>query len=97
MSDCKNTDSPYYIETTINGVNANKCVLNCVVGATTYTKIIAYINKCIESCPEQYTEINDMCYPICPEGKEYLNPQTLTCEEQCPSDLPVCEKFEGSR
>ena len=96
VSDCGNTDSPYYIETTINGVNANKCVLNCVVGATTYTKIIAYINKCIESCPEQYTEINDMCYPKCPEGKKYLNPQTLTCEEQCPSDLPVCEKFEGS-
>ena len=96
VSDCKNTDSPYYVETTINDLSANKCVLNCIVENETYLKIIAYINKCVRSCPEQYTEINSMCYPKCPEGKKYLNPKTLTCEEQCPSDLPVCEKFEES-
>ena len=25
-----------------------------------------------------------------------MNPSTLTCEEQCPTELPVCEKFAGS-
>jgi len=91
VSDCPSTE-PNYKEIAINGVKVNKCVLNCDANS----KIIAFINKCVERCPEQYQYINGLCYPKCPEGKKYLNPKTLTCEDKCPSDLPVCEKLEGT-
>ena len=93
LSNCPNTD-PYYIEVTINGETANKCVASCVVENTQYIKIIEYNNQCAKSCPPGYLDINDRCYAYCPDGSKFFNPETLTCEGHCPQEKPLFEKLE---
>lgn len=95
VPECPNTD-PYYIETTIMGEQANKCVASCVVANSLYTKIIEYNNQCVKNCPPNFHAIGDKCYSYCPEGEKYFDPSTLTCGGRCPSGLPKFEKLEGS-
>ena len=82
MENCPDLEGPY-ISTAIEGINVNKCDIECLSGQT----IEAFTNHCLSACNDALHALyNGRCYPICSNANEKYNPASFHCEN--------CEIYE---